>query len=158
MHTGAARRATSEMQKPPRQSASALQREMRGRNSGRMDVLDSIVDAAFARIRLKADANFTRMWYDVPPFVAGLPVYDVNECVKYVRDALEKAGYVVQAVQATKLYVSWDRDETRAESERNRRPGELPGFSDPAGGDSSFLLPVSARRIGGGDAQRPKRR
>nr|WRJ69902.1 hypothetical protein TetV2_00457 [Oceanusvirus sp.] len=94
-----------------RPNARQLQAEAKIRRKAKKRIFETILEKIYQRIELKASLDWTRLVYEVPPFVVGVPPYDVVECGEYLRRALKKDGYIVEIYGGTVLYVSWDGSE-----------------------------------------------
>ena len=98
-----------------RPSARQLQAEAKSRRKAKKKVFESILEKIYQKIESKARMDWTRLVYEVPPFVVGVPPYDVTECAEYLRRVLKKDGYIVEIYGGTVLYVSWDGSEEISE-------------------------------------------
>lgn len=62
--------------------------------------------------RIKATARNKRadrhIWFTVPEFLFGEPVYDCKECIGYVVAKLEENGFHIRYVHPNTLFISWD--------------------------------------------------
>jgi hypothetical protein len=47
------------------------------------------------------------IWFAVPEYLVGEPIYDKGECIGYVVSQLEKNGFFVKYVHPNTLFVSW---------------------------------------------------
>ena len=48
------------------------------------------------------------IWFAVPSFIFGEPVYDQTECIAYVITKLEENGFYIRYVHPGTLFISWD--------------------------------------------------
>lgn len=48
------------------------------------------------------------IWFAVPSFIFGEPVYDKTECIAYVITKLEENGFYIRYVHPGTLFISWD--------------------------------------------------
>lgn len=55
--------------------------------------------------RIKYNDPF--IFYIVPEFIIGVPRYDVNHCILYIIDKLEKNGFVVKYTHPNVLFIFW---------------------------------------------------
>lgn len=92
-----------------------------------------------------------RCVFAVPEFRVGLPTFDINECTRFVRTELEKAGFVVRYFFPNLLHISWDvADLERAHApqpppQQQQQQQALPPAAAPAlrrerGGRGKFFL------------------
>ena len=49
----------------------------------------------------------THIWFAVPEYIFGEPVYDVAECIAYIYTKLEENGFLVKYIHPNTIFVSW---------------------------------------------------
>ena len=73
----------------------------------------SVLDRCYSRIRRCASVLREECTFEVPLFVPGLPVYDVEKCVRFVASHLAKNGFRVERIPTVEnengrmLVISW---------------------------------------------------
>lgn len=67
-----------------------------------------ILKACHKKIVLVSQTGAYECWYVVPEVVFGLPVYDIEECSKYIYKKLVKNGLLVEHYSPNFLYICWD--------------------------------------------------
>jgi hypothetical protein len=55
--------------------------------------------------RNKTLENF--VWFNVPAYIVGEPIYDKGECIGYIVSQLEKNGFHVKYIHPNTLFISW---------------------------------------------------
>ena len=50
----------------------------------------------------------TYIWYQVPPYIFGEPIYDQTDCIAYVVTKLVENGFYVKYINPGTLFISWD--------------------------------------------------
>jgi hypothetical protein len=88
-----------------------LHQEIHKKKVSRTVTYDKVLDICHNKIKIAAKNELLRVCFDVPEFVIGLPVYDLNECIKYVMSNLNRNQFMVQYYFPKILYISWDWDE-----------------------------------------------
>jgi len=53
-------------------------------------------------------SNDKHIWFTVPEYIFGEPVYDNAECVAYIVSKLESNGFFIKYVHPNTLFVSWE--------------------------------------------------
>jgi hypothetical protein len=48
------------------------------------------------------------IWFAIPSFIFGEPVYDQTECIAYVITKLEENGFFIRYMHPSTLFISWD--------------------------------------------------
>jgi hypothetical protein len=47
------------------------------------------------------------LWYNVPEYIFGEPLYDNGDCISYLVKKLEDNGFEVKYIHPNNLYISW---------------------------------------------------
>ena len=69
-----------------------------------------IIEKCHAKIKTIAAQGGMNIFYEIPHVLLGYPLYNVNECLEYVIDALRKNGLLVQTLPYPNnftIYISW---------------------------------------------------
>jgi hypothetical protein len=57
---------------------------------------------------VKASAtNFYYIWYEIPQYIIGFPLYNYIECIEYVIEKLNKNGFKIEKFEPNILLISW---------------------------------------------------
>jgi hypothetical protein len=48
------------------------------------------------------------IWFTIPDFIFGEPLYDKTECIAYVVTKLEENGFFLKFIYPNTLFISWD--------------------------------------------------
>lgn len=88
-----------------------LHGEMNKKKENRMKSLDYVLERCHTKIRNASKKELARTWFDVPEFIIGLPVYNLNDCIIHLMTSLNQNGFVVKYFFPKVLYISWDFDE-----------------------------------------------
>ncbi len=73
------------------------------------EIYELILKKCHNRIKLVAKLNndICFCFYIVPNYIYGIPLYNFNECMKYVVTSLVKNGFDVKYTHPNLLYISW---------------------------------------------------
>jgi hypothetical protein len=63
------------------------------------------------RIKHAASKSYSSCFYNVPVCILGLPVYNLNNCIKYIMDKLVRNEFDVELRVPTTLVISWEKHE-----------------------------------------------
>jgi hypothetical protein len=55
----------------------------------------------------KKQVNETHVWFFVPEYIVGEPIYDKGECIGYLVSQLEKNGFHIKYMHPNTLFISW---------------------------------------------------
>ena len=86
-----------------------LHQKQLSRQNNQLKVFDRILDKCYKRINLVSDkSNEVSCFFLLPEFVFGIPLYDAQNCAKYIIKKLIKEGFMVVYTHPNLLYISWD--------------------------------------------------
>ena len=58
------------------------------------------------KIQLASNSNFYYVWYEIPEFIIGSPLYKLNECKQYVINKVKKNGFEVEEINNL-ILIKW---------------------------------------------------
>jgi hypothetical protein len=80
------------------------------RDLKQLSIFNKILNRIHKRIEYTAKNKYnkdTHIWYLVPEYLVGEPIYDKGECLGYLVTELENNGFHVKYVHPNTLFVSW---------------------------------------------------
>jgi hypothetical protein len=80
------------------------------RDLKQISIFNKILGRIHKRINHTArnkNTNDTFIWFNVPEYLVGEPIYDKGECIGYIVSELEKNGFHIKYVHPNALFVSW---------------------------------------------------
>lgn len=95
-----------------------LHNSMRKKSEARSKSFDKVFEICTNKIVTASQKELLKMYFDVPEYVFGLPVYNINNCVMYLKQKLELNGFYVIYYFPKILYISWDLDEVNKNKNR----------------------------------------
>jgi len=132
-------------------------RALADRRRRRRETYACILRTCEKHIQNVAARDGMRCVFAVPEFRVGLPTFDINECTRFVRTELEKAGFVVRYFFPNILHISWDvADIERAQQQQQQSQNPDGGAAVAAATTSTAMtttrpaLPQAPRRERGG--------
>lgn len=81
------------------------------RDIKQISIFNKILNRIHNRIKVTAASKFNdekHVWYQVPAFIFGEPVYDQTNCIGYIVTKLEENGFFIKYVHPGTLFISWD--------------------------------------------------
>jgi len=72
---------------------------------------EKVLDMVHNKIKRSAQEKCLRCLFEVPNYVFGFPLFNLNECIEYIVKELKANGFVVNYYFPNKIYISWDFDE-----------------------------------------------
>jgi hypothetical protein len=79
---------------------------------------DKLIEKCFSKILHIAKTGALCMFYEVPEFVLGFPMYNLNECIEYIHQKMTDNGFFVKYFFPNILYISWNEKELEQESSK----------------------------------------
>lgn len=84
-----------------------LQSSIDKKRSYRTNVFDQVLEKCHKKIVVAAQKEYYECVYDVPHYVPGLPLFNVNACINHLIDQLKLNGFEVTYYFPKTLLVSW---------------------------------------------------
>jgi hypothetical protein len=74
-----------------------------------LSIFNKLLNRIHKRITFTArnKANDKHIWFIVPEYIFGEPVYDQGDCIAYLVNKLEDNGFHVKYVHPNALFISW---------------------------------------------------
>lgn len=88
-----------------------LHRNITKRQQKRIECFDKILELCHKKIMFQSDNRKTRIFFEVPEFLMGYPLFDLNDCIKHIMDSLKSNGFLAIYYFPRYIYVSWDLEE-----------------------------------------------
>lgn len=98
----------------PRISLAELYTLKDKKERNKYNTFDNIIDICHKKIKNTATIGGMNIFYEIPFYIYGKPLYKIDECVKYIVDSLRKNGLYVQILpepNTNMIYVSWNPNE-----------------------------------------------
>lgn len=76
----------------------------------KFDIFNVILNKCHAKIKSIAGQGGMNIFYEIPYVLLGYPLYNINECIEYIVEALRKNGMLVQILpypNHNTIYISW---------------------------------------------------
>lgn len=86
-----------------------LYEKNKNRNLKQLSIFNKILNRIHNRIKLtgRNKRNEKHIWFLVPEYIFGEPVYDKGECIAYLVHKLEDNGFLVKYIHPNTLFVCW---------------------------------------------------
>ena len=80
------------------------------RNLDQLSIFNKILNRIHKRINTTARTKRLEkhIWYQVPDFLFGQPLYDYRDCIAYLINKLTDNGFSVQFINPNTLFVAWN--------------------------------------------------
>ena len=78
------------------------------KNERRLECFEKILLQVTSRIRQGVNINMFSCLFEIPEYLLGYPVYDLNECLTFIIDKLKTNGFYVDYYFPRVLHISWN--------------------------------------------------
>jgi hypothetical protein len=96
---------------PPRISLTELYTLKDKKELARHNTFDKIIEKCHIKIRKTALIGGMNIFFEVPYYIYGVPLYKIDDCLNYVVSSLRNNGLLVQILPHPNdniLYISWN--------------------------------------------------
>jgi hypothetical protein len=84
-----------------------LQNSIHKKEQNRTNVYERILEKCHFKIKTAANKEQYEVYYDVPQYVVGLPLFNINRCMDYLIRSLSENGFKVVYNFPKMLHISW---------------------------------------------------
>ena len=84
------------------------------KEQAKYQTFDKIIEICHKKIKQTATIGGMNIFYEVPYYIYGKPLYKIADCIEYIVNALRKNGLYVQILPEPNLnllYISWNPSE-----------------------------------------------
>lgn len=90
-------------------TASELLKEQENKKKKKEKTFKKIYKNLEKRIIIANSANHNSIWFEIPEFILGVPIYKVLECKDYLQKKLEKNGFSSKFFEPKYLSIDWSK-------------------------------------------------
>ena len=74
-----------------------------------LSIFNKILNRINRRITLtgRTKNNARYVWFNIPEFIFGEPIYDKGDCIAYIVSKLEENGFFLRYIHPNTLFISW---------------------------------------------------
>lgn len=119
------------------------------RDLKQLAIFNKILNRVHTRIKVTAKnkkVGETHIWFQVPEYIFGEPIYDKGDCIAFIVLKLQENGFLVKYMHPNTLFVSWSnwipgyvRAEFRKKTGKNM--DEKGNVTDPRDPEAGVLSP-----------------
>ena len=59
------------------------------------------------KISLASTSDFYYIWYEVPEFIIGFPLYNLEECKTYIIKQIKNNGFTIEEFDENIILITW---------------------------------------------------
>jgi hypothetical protein len=80
------------------------------RDLKQLSIFNKILNRVHRRITItsRTKRNEKFIWFTIPEFIFGEPVYNKTDCIAYVVTKLEENGFFIRFIYPNTLFITWD--------------------------------------------------
>ena len=82
-------------------------------------LFDEVLKKCHKKIKLNADNKKTNCVFQVPPFIFGKPLYDIDELKNFLLKSLKMNGFEIKKLMEYYIYINWNI--TKPEVKENKK-------------------------------------
>jgi hypothetical protein len=87
---------------------SDLYKEINSKKIKKLEIFDSILKKCHQRILYNSKLERTYCFFNIPEFIFGVPLYDINELTKYMINSLVTNGFKVKYFDPNVIFITWN--------------------------------------------------
>ena len=91
------------------------------KNMKRYEKFDGILKKIHNRIKYNARLEKTYCFFQIPEFIIGTPLYNINDLKLYLIESLKKDGFQLMYIDPNWLFITWELKGKNIKSRRTRK-------------------------------------
>ena len=112
------------------------------RNMKRYEKFDDILKKVHNRIKYNAKNEKTYCFFQIPEFIIGVPLYNIEDLKNYLMDSLKKDGFKLIYIDPNWLFITWEikgkKQPTRKKKEKKKEDYKLVDEYKPSGNFTTY--------------------
>ena len=96
-----------------------LQNTIYKKQQTRINVFSKVLEKCHFKIQSAAKKELYNCIYEVPEYVVGLPLYNINDCIDYIMRQLTENGFKVQYQFPKNILIDWKPVVSKTNTETN---------------------------------------
>tara|TARA_Y100001970_G_scaffold293363_1_gene439689 strand:+ start:536 stop:994 length:459 start_codon:yes stop_codon:yes gene_type:complete len=134
-------------------NASDIIQQQHIQNTKKIKIYKKVLQKCYNRIKFAAKKNAEWCFFNVPNYMVGVPLYDVNACIIYVIKQLHNGNFLVKYTHPNLIYISWHKPKQQTPSYKqikyfNSKPQQtyksIDEYKKPSG---NFITPYDNKKI-----------
>jgi len=112
------------------------------RNMKRYEKFDGILQKVHNRIKYNAKNEKTYCFFQIPEFIIGTPLYNIEDLKNYLMDSLRKDGFQLMYIDPNWLFIAWEikgkKQPTKKKKEKKKGDYKLIDEYKPSGNFANY--------------------
>lgn len=98
-----------------------LHRTINEKNQKKSECYEKVLEICHRKVTTAAEHKQLRILFEVPEYVYGYPIFNINDCISFVMKNLKSNGFLIKYYFPKVLYISWDFDEIKKNEEQDNK-------------------------------------
>ena len=98
------------------------------KNIQRLENFDNILKKIHNRIKYNAKIEKTFCFYQIPEFIFGVPLYNIDDLKQYIMNSLQKDGFKMIYMDPNWLFITWEINKPETNKINQMRKIWIPVF------------------------------
>lgn len=99
-----------------------LHRSINEKKIKRTECFEKVLETCHKKIKMCAEtSNKLNCFYEVPEYIMGYPLFDLNDCIMFIMDALNRNGFLAVYYFPKFIYISWDFEEIERNKNKDKK-------------------------------------
>lgn len=77
------------------------------KNLKRLEIYDNVLVKCHNRIKYNSNLEKTYCFFQIPEFIIGVPIFNIQEMRTYVINSLQNNGFQIMYIEPNWLFISW---------------------------------------------------
>ncbi len=95
-----------------------IYRNIREKTNKKKESYEILLEKIYKKIQKAADNNSYTCYYEIPTFVVGYPIYDLNRCIAYIISQIRQSGFIAKFINPNNIYISWNPTDIKLEKSK----------------------------------------
>lgn len=97
-----------------------LHKTVNEKKARKNECYEKVLSICHKKILMATENKQLKCIFEVPEYIIGYPIFDLNSCIKFIVHALKINGFSIKYFFPKILYISWDFDEIKKQSEEEQ--------------------------------------
>ena len=93
-------------------SVQEIHKQQRDKERKRLKIYEMITSQCFKKIKETSLTDESFLFFQLPEYIPGYPIYNMTECVMFLLNALHEKGFHARYVDNFIVFISWNLPKT----------------------------------------------
>lgn len=89
-------------------SINEIHKSQKEKERRRLQIYDKILTRCLEKIKVSSSKEDTFCFFEMPEYIAGMPLYNMTECLLYILNTLKDKGFSARYVDPFLVYITWN--------------------------------------------------